>query len=78
MRLNQILGKSRAKFSGFDLERPMHSSSATSVLQPSVNRKRGGYRPFGFMEMIAAFLALTPVCAVSGLMLAQILGFVPY
>ena len=56
----------------------MHPSSAIHLLQPNVNRKRAGHRPFGLMDMIAALAALSPVCAVGAIMLAQILGFVPY
>lgn len=32
----------------------------------------------GTAQCVVALLALSPLCAVTGLMLAQILGFVPY
>ena len=56
----------------------MQSSSATHFSQRAFDRNEGSHRPFGFMQMFAAFAALSPLCAVSGLMLAQILGYVPY
>jgi len=41
-------------------------------------KRSGGHRPFGLAGMITTLAALSPVCAVSGMMLAQVLGFVSY
>jgi hypothetical protein len=38
----------------------------------------GSHREFGIVRALIALTALSPLCAVGGLMLAQILGLVPY
>lgn len=54
------------------------SLSATHLMEASAKRRTGGYRPFGIAELLVALAALSPICAVSGMMLAQILGLAPY
>ena len=48
-------------------------------MSPSFSRHAvAGHREFGVVRALVTLAALSPFCAVSGLMLAQVLGFVPY
>jgi hypothetical protein len=48
-------------------------------MSPTLSTDRSGsHREFGIGQALMALAALSPFCAVSGLMLAQVLGLVPY
>ena len=53
--------------------RPLYTSH---LIEAKVARHDDG-KP-GAVQSAVALLALSPICAVTGFMLAQILGFVPY
>ena len=53
----------------------MLSHSATA---PAGYRSEKPYRSSAALSTIVMFAALSPMCAVCGFMLSQILGFVPY
>jgi len=56
----------------------MQTASDIHFSRNQLKRSSGGHRPFGLAGMITTLAALSPVCAVSGIMLAQILGFSSY
>ena len=56
----------------------MNGLAGTRLLHQTSSLRTSGHRPFGFANMLATLVFLSPVCAVSGMMLAQILGLVSY
>jgi hypothetical protein len=71
--------KTCGEFSATDFEgeismRPLFTSH---LIDARAVRYEDAEKP-GAGPCIVALLALSPLCAVTGLMLAQILGFVPY
>ncbi len=49
-----------------------------SAIAPAGHRVERPYRSSAALGTIVMFAALSPMCAVCGFMLSQILGYVPY
>jgi hypothetical protein len=61
----------------FEGEISMRPTFTNHLIEAKAARYDEAERP-GAAACIVGLLALSPICAVTGLMLAQILGFVPY